>query len=172
MKPDPVQQNPDIYKKLEKSFKKINYINPKEPFKVFGDIERNLGREIDDDKNIDSVYFTPMIQDYIKWTNDNYELLRSPKKLDKLKIYYLSIQLLIGLLIQIVLFGRILTDTEREVNYEKQKIITLPKNSVPLYMKVFDEDGKETNFWELHSLKVIREYISKLQKQYTELIND
>jgi len=165
-----LKQNSEVGKTLQKSFDKIKYINPKEPFKLMVDIDRNLRREIDDDKNIDSVYFTPIIQNHIKWTDENYELLRSPKKLDKLKIYYLSIQLLIGLTIQLLLFGRILTDTEREVNYEKQRIITLPKNSVPLYMKILDKDGKKTNFWELHSLKVIRKFISNTQEQYNKLI--
>ena len=165
-----LKQNSEVGKKLQKSLDSIKYINPKEPFKSMVDIDRNFRREVDDDKNIDSVYFTPMIQNHIKWTDENYELLRSPKKLDKLKIYYLSIQLLIGLTIQVLLFGRILTDTEREVNYEKQRIITLPKNYVPLYMKVFDEDGKKTNFWELHSLKVIRKFISNIQQQYNKLI--
>ena len=165
-----IKKNRKVFDRLQSSVRKIKYINPKDPFKLFGDIDRNLKREIDDDRNIDSVYFLPILQKYIKWSDENYELLRSPKKLDRLKIYYLGIQLLIGLTIQLLLFGRILTDSEREVNYKKERIITLPKNYVPLYMKQLDKDGKETNFWELHSLKIIRKFISNIEKQYNKLI--
>ena len=165
-----IKQNSNDSKKLQKSFDKIKYINPKDPFKMMVDIDRNFRREIDDDKNIDSVYFLPILQKYVKWSDDNYELIRSPKKLDRLKIYYLSIQLLIGLTIQVLLFGRVLTDSEREVNYKKERIITLPKNYVPIYMKQLDKDGKETNFWEVHSLKILRKFISNTEEQYNKLI--
>jgi hypothetical protein len=165
-----LKQNSEVGKVLQKSFEKIKYINPKDPMKLIDDIEKSLDDEINDKNNIDKVYFKPMIQTYIEWTNDNYELLRSPKRLDKLKVYHLGVKVWVGVLIQLLLFGRILTDTEREVNYEKQRIITLPKNSVPLYMKQLDKDGQETNFWELHTLRVIRKYLLNLQQQYNKLI--
>ena len=165
-----LKQNSEVGKELQKSFDKIKYINPRDPFKLMGDIGKSLDDEINDKNNIDKVYFKPMIQTYIEWTNDNYELLRSPKRLDKLKIYFFDVKVWVGVLIQLLLFHRILTDTERVVQGKKQRIITLPKNSVPLYMKQLDKDGKETNFWELHSLKVIRKYILNLQQQYNKLI--
>ena len=36
---DPVLKNREVYEKLKKSFDKIQYQNPKDPFKVFNDIE-------------------------------------------------------------------------------------------------------------------------------------
>jgi hypothetical protein len=82
---DILNNNREVYNELKKSFEKIHYENPKDPFKVFNDIEKVLKSEIDNDENVDRIYFKPLVQDYINWTQDNYDLLRSPKKFDRLK---------------------------------------------------------------------------------------
>jgi|TARA_B100001094_G_scaffold274808_1_gene282007 hypothetical protein len=163
-----IDKNPEVFKKLQKSFEMIKYVNPKDPFKVFGDIEKTLSDNINDKTNIDRVYFQPVVQDYLKWTEQNYTLLRSPKKLDRLKVYHFSIKTWVMVLIQIVLFGSILVD--RPTKNNDVRIITTPKNYVPLFMKQLDDDGKETGFWELHSLKVIRKFITNIKQQYDKLI--
>ena len=163
---NPVLKNREVYEKLKKSFDKIHYENPKDPFKVFHDIEKVLKSEIDDDENVDRIYFQPIVQDYLNWTQDNYDLLRSPKRFDRLKVYHFSIRTWVMGLIQIILFGSLLVDRPKD----DIRIITTPKNRVPMFMKKFDDKGNETEYWDLHTLKVIRHFITKTLDKMNNLI--
>jgi hypothetical protein len=69
-------------------------------------------------------------------------------------------------LIQIILFGSLLVDRPKD----DIRIITTPKNRVPMFMKKFDDKGNETEYWDLHTLKVIRHFITKTLDKMNNLI--
>ena len=149
----------------------MKYIKPKKYHVVIRDITNYIKKMVSDPRDTDSFFF----RDEIKDTLDvlSYELLRSDSEFDKEIVYGISVSLISMLIIQTSLFGRICVSNEINVNGKKEELITLPRGSVPMFMKQGMRDGKPFDYSDLHTLKTMKDWYDKIlvNKSIEELMN-
>ena len=152
--------------------KKLQYIRPKQYHIIINDITSNIDKMVRDKRFTDKSFFN----DEIKQTLEvlNFELLRSDKRMDKMMVYTIGIQLISMLIVQTSLFGRICIEKPQRVDGEDVPLITLPKGEVPMFMKSTISGGKIVDKQDLHSLQKMKEWYNKKfkNKSLTEIMSD
>ena len=158
----------EVGQKLQKSYDMIKYHQPKKPEVMFKDTLKILKLHIEDDRSNDRFFHKPLVQDWLKEQENGYEVLRSNKTQDRLFIYIHHLRFWVNQGIQLLLFGRILTDSLRMVQGEKLRIIIHPKNYLPIYHKMYDKDGKKSGYWDIHTLSILK----KWYERFNDLLNE
>jgi hypothetical protein len=65
------------------------------------------------------------------------------------------------LILQVCLFHRVV----RERN---EDMMLYPKSHIPYFMRQIDKDGKEKDFWDINSLKLLKRFYDKEDKTLNE----
>jgi hypothetical protein len=151
--------------------RKLKYIKPKPYHEIIRDISSIIDKMVKDPRSTDRTFF----EDEIKQTLEvlNYELLRSDDEINNEMVYVIGLRLISNLILQSTLFGRICISNKQKVNGEIEDLITLPRSSVPFFMKQTLQKGKNKDYYDNHSLKQMKKHYDKelLSKSVEEIIN-
>ena len=161
---------------------KLKIIRPKKIHYVLDDIQKQLDLHINDERSNDKFFFRNEIKDFYDIKMKNYDMLRSDEKVSQMIVYHSDIQFISTLLIQVLLFGRIIVSHKNQrfgITYNEE-LPTLPKNHIPLFMKPYDEKGKVVDNEDLHTLNVMKQYFQldnvidkdEMLKEMTKWITD
>lgn len=151
--------------------RKLKYIKPKPYHEIIRDISSIIDKMVKDPRSTDRTFF----EDEIKQTLEvlNYELLRSDDEINNEMVYVIGLRLISNLILQSTLFGRICISNKQKVNGEIEDLITLPRSSVPFFMKQTLQKGKNKDYYDNHSLKQMKKHYDKelLSKSVEEIMN-
>lgn len=142
----------------------MTYVKPKLYHKIIKEIEKTIDKLIHDERSVDRTFFT----DFIKFSEPilkEKHLQTSDDKISMSMVEGSSIYLISNLILQMTLFHRVLRDGDDGVPM-------YPKNHIPYYMRQTDSKGKEMDFWDLHSLYLMKKHYDKEDKTINELMED
>jgi len=139
---------------------KLKYISPKKFYEVFQEISDHLYDTIFDKNDKDLFY------DRGKWIDKHtmWSTYKDTSDFERDLVYHQDIETISIYISQLVIFGRIIKDRfGSEYN--------LPKGEVPLYLKqVNDSNGKNRDFFDISTGKLIKKWASKNKKKIEESI--
>ena len=139
---------------------KLKYISPKKFYEVFQEISDHLYDTIFDKNDKDLFY------DRGKWIDKHtmWSTYKDTSDFERDLVYHQDIETISIYISQLVIFGRIIKDRfGSEYN--------LPKGEVPLYLKqVNDSKGKNRDFFDISTGKLIKKWASKNKKKIEESI--
>jgi|TARA_B100001057_G_C22548204_1_gene832387 hypothetical protein len=143
---------------------KLKYIKPRLYHKVIKDIEKTIQKIISDPRSIDRSFWT----DHIKFSDTILKERSIQRDDDEMSVSMVegsSIYLISQLILQVTLFHRVLREGPDEV-------IMYPKNHIPYYVRQTDSKGRDRDFWDLHSLELMRSFYDKEDKTLNEWMKD
>ena len=147
-----------------KKTNKREYVKPRLYHKVIKDIERVIQKLISDPRSFDRTFF----KDHIKFSDtiltDPYYTTSSDEDM-KVVVESSSIYLISMLILQHTLFHRVVREGPMET-------MLYPKNHIPYFMRQTDSKGKEKDFYDLHSLELLRHFYDKENKTLNEWMRD
>jgi len=139
---------------------KLKIIRPKKIHYVLDDIQKQLDLHINDKRSNDKFFFGDKMKEFYDIKQSNYDMLRSDEKISKMIVYNDDVRFITTLLIQVLLFGRIIVNHKNQkfgITYDEE-LPTLPKNHIPLFMKMYDEKGEVVDNDDLHTLNIMKKY--------------
>ena len=142
---------------------KLKYIKPKKYHIVVDDIQKFMDKHIKDPRSNDKFFLTNEVKDFMERMDDNYELLRNSSRISREMVYMMGVQFVVMMICQLTLFGRIIVSTKNQEFGSKvygEDLPTLPKNFVPLFMKMYDK-GKVVDFSDTHTLSLMKKWYQK-----------
>jgi len=142
----------------------MKYIKPRLYHKVIKDISNTVKKIIDDPRSLDRTFWTDFVEFSDVLLKDKSITTRkdefSKKMIESSSIYMIS-----QMILQLTLFHRVLRKTgEDEIPY--------PKDHQPYYLRQMDSKGNEKDFYDLHSLKLMRHHYDNEDKSLNELMED
>ena len=143
---------------------KMTYVKPRLYHKVIKEISKTIEKIVNDERSVDRTLF----QDFIKFSEPvqmEKHLQMSDDETSMKLIEGSSIYLISNLILQMSLFHRIIREGDDGVPM-------YPKNHIPYYMRQTDSKGKELDFWDLHSLYLMKRHYDKEKKTINELMED
>ena len=139
---------------------KLNYIKPKKYHIVIDDIQKFMDKHIKDPRSNDKFFFRTEVKDFMERMGENTELLRNSSKISRDMVYMMGVQFVVMMICQLTLFQRIIV-SHKNHNYGSETygedLPTLPKNFVPLFMKMYDK-GKVVDFSDTHTLSLMKKW--------------
>ena len=143
---------------------KREYVKPRLYHKVIKDIEQTIDKIIKDDRSIDRSFWT----DHIKFSDVvlmDPMTTQDPDKNMKELVESSSIYLISMLILQVALFHRVVREGPME-------FMLYPKKHLPYFMRQMDSKGKEKDFYDLNSLKLLKHFYDKEDKTLNEWMKD
>lgn len=142
----------------------MKYVKPRLYHKVIKDIEKTIDKIINDPRSVDRTFWTDFVEFSDVILKDRNTTL-SEDSFEKELVESSSIYMISQLILQLTLFKRVLRKTDDD-------LILYPKNHSPYFMRQTDEKGKEKDFYDLHSLKLMGHYYDNDDRTINELMED
>jgi|TARA_R110000796_G_scaffold164806_1_gene281659 hypothetical protein len=149
---------------MKKDKSKINYVKPKLYHTIIKQIEKTIDKIVKDERSLDRTFFKDFIKNSEPILSDKH-LQKSNDSMSKGMVEGSGIYLISNLILQMTLFHRIIRN-------DSEGVPMYPKDNVPFYMRQTDSKGKDKDFWDLHSLYVMKKYYDKEDKTINELMED
>jgi len=142
---------------------KLNIIKPKKYHIVINDIQKFMDKHINDPRSNDQFFFRTELKDFLDQMNNSYDLLRNSNKVSRTMVYMLGVQFVTMLICQLTLFNRIIV-SHKDKQFGSQTygedLPTLPRNFVPLFMKMYD-NGEVVDHTDHHTLSIMKKWYDK-----------
>jgi len=142
----------------------MKYVKPKLYHKVIKEISNTIEKITDDPRSLDRTFWTDFVEFSDPILKDKL-LTTGSDKISKQIVESSSIYMISQMILQYTLFHRVLRKTgEDEIPY--------PKEHQPYYLRQTDSKGNEMDFYDLHSLNLMKHHYDNEDKTLNELMED
>lgn len=149
---------------MKKKTNNTKYIQPKKWDVLINDINKVVQMFVNDKRDTDSFFMRGELQETLKVLSD-LDLMKSNDPIHKEMVYQIGISLISTLMVQMSLFHRPIVMINTEIDETEIEVPMFPNNEVPFFTKQVDSKGKFTDYSDIHSLSIMKDYYLKIDKR-------
>jgi len=149
---------------MKKKTNNRRYIQPKKWDVLINNINKVVQMFVNDPRDTDSFFMRGELQETLRILSD-LDLMKSNDPIHKEMVYVMGINLISTLMVQMSLFHRPIVMINTEIDETEIEVPMFPTNEVPFFTKQVNSKGKFTDYSDLHSLSIMKDYYLKIDKR-------
>lgn len=142
----------------------MKYVKPRLYHTVIKDISETVEKIVNDPRSLDRTFWTDFVEFSDTVLKDK-SITTSKDEFSQQMVEGSSIYMISQMILQLTLFRRVLRKTgEDEIPY--------PEDHQPYYLRQTDSKGREKDFYDIHSLNLMKHHYDKEDRTINELMED